>query len=298
MNSNNISSGHLENVTKIGEGVYGVAYKATLNRTDGTIAVVVKKGKETEGKKDLKHEAKLLKKLAGNANVVQVIGTFDVKQYSLGDPKLVLEYCDLGNLIDWRGKQKKIDTNNKAEMLAKYVDIMKQVFTGLEFIHANNIVHCDIKPDNLLLKGDSNKPSVKIADFGGAQLLKSFMTRSAAFTPTYSAPESVGQSRFGKPHDIWSTGCVAYYVLYKKVLFNGGIFDPLKSKFSNSPQAQNLSTYSSKHYASLVLPCLQFDPSHRPSASRMKEVCDQPLSVGSIEVSVEHNKCSHSCAVM
>jgi serine/threonine protein kinase len=230
--------------------------------------------------------------------VVQIIGTYDVKQYSVEDPKLVLEYCNLRNLTQWRQSQQAINTNNKVKMLAKYVGIMKQVFTGLEFIHANKIVHGDIKPDNLLLKGDSNNPTVKIADFGGAQLLGSSTSNDPTTTPIYSSPEYLKSFELAEPHDIWSTGCVAYYVFNKKNLFKGryDLIPLMQKNFSNSTQAQNLLDNTSEDHAFLVLSCLQFNSNNRPSATKMREHCDKLLSVESIAVSVEHNKCS--CTVM
>lgn len=95
---------------------------------------------------------------------------------------------------------------------------LKSVLHGLADLHSSNIVHCDIKPENILLENGSK--DIKIIDFGS-----SFYFRKTDYfyvqSRYYRAPEVLLQNHFYSPIDIWSFGCLAFELLLGFPLFPG-----------------------------------------------------------------------------
>lgn len=122
---------------------------------------------------------------------------------------LILEYCDM--------------------TLTKYchlyfpltgeqtIGILKQIVEGLKYIHHKNIIHRDIKPDNILIQNGT----VKIADFGLSVLITGNKLSYNVVTLYYRAPEILSHIPYGKPIDIWALGCVLYQMSSLRILFYG-----------------------------------------------------------------------------
>jgi len=98
--------------------------------------------------------------------------------------------------------------------------ISAQLLRGLQHIHSHNVIHCDIKPENIVFK-QHNKSSIRIIDFGTSCLNKTvnftyFQTR------LYRAPEVVLKlGGYGPEIDIWSLGCVVCELILGTPLFSG-----------------------------------------------------------------------------
>ncbi|CAH2355312.1 hypothetical protein CLIB1423_24S00848 [[Candida] railenensis] len=90
-------------------------------------------------------------------------------------------------------------------------DFSKQILTGLEVIHSMNIIHCDIKPENIMIKLPTSPSmdtlSIKIIDFGSS-CFKNEISYSYIQSRYYRAPEVVLGARYEEKIDIWSFGCV------------------------------------------------------------------------------------------
>jgi len=89
---------------------------------------------------------------------------------------------------------------------------------GISYLHANGIVHRDIKLDNILLDGKGN---VKIGDFGvSKKITQNELLFEQCGTPAYIAPEIVRELGYkGYPVDIWSAGICLFAILYGNVPF-------------------------------------------------------------------------------
>lgn len=101
-----------------------------------------------------------------------------------------------------------------------YIDIFRQIADGLEYIHSNQIIHRDIKPQNILV---NNQGRVVIADFGLSRSIEIEMPSYSTDVVSlwYRAPEILmGSSKYIYNIDIWSLGCVFYETITGEVLFS------------------------------------------------------------------------------
>uniref|UniRef100_A0A8C6SKX5 Protein kinase domain-containing protein n=1 Tax=Neogobius melanostomus TaxID=47308 RepID=A0A8C6SKX5_9GOBI len=89
--------------------------------------------------------------------------------------------------------------------------MVTQILVALRHLHFKNIVHCDLKPENVLLASSDPFPQVKLCDFGFARIIgeKSFR-RSVVGTPAYLAPEVLRNKGYNRSLDMWSVGVIVY----------------------------------------------------------------------------------------
>ncbi|CAI5520542.1 unnamed protein product [Closterium sp. Naga37s-1] len=202
-----------EKVEKIGEGTYGVVYKARDRLTNETIALKkIRLEAEDEGVPSTAiREIALLKEMQhGNVVRLQDVVHADRRLY------LVFEYLDLD-------LKKHLDTSPhiaQDRMIIK--SYMYQILQGVAYCHAHRVLHRDLKPQNLLIDRQTN--SLKLADFG---LARAFGIPVRTFTHEvvtlwYRAPEILlGSNHYGTPVDIWSVGCIFAEMINQRPLFPG-----------------------------------------------------------------------------
>ena len=160
-------------------------------------------------------ETSIMKTLSKSNNIVKIFETYETKKHYC----IVMEYICAGDLLSYIKKRGKL-----TEQVAKF--IFKQIVLSLQYIHSHNIVHRDIKLDNILIDLDNN---IKICDFGVSKIVKKgepMMEQCG--TPAYIAPEILlnkGYEGFGV--DIWSAGVVLYAMLGGTVPFKGNNIDEL-----------------------------------------------------------------------
>ncbi|XP_039402957.1 serine/threonine-protein kinase D3-like isoform X3 [Mauremys reevesii] len=105
------------------------------------------------------------------------------------------------------------------EPLAKF--LTAQILSALRHLHTQNIVHCDLKPENVLLASDEPYPQVKLCDFGFARIIEeSSFRRSVVGTPAYLAPEVLRQHGYNRALDMWAVGVIIYVSLSGTFPFN------------------------------------------------------------------------------
>jgi glycogen synthase kinase 3 beta len=102
-------------------------------------------------------------------------------------------------------------------LLAK--NYMKQILTGMAFVHKQKICHRDLKPENILMNEEG---IVKICDFGSAKLLNESLNTPYIVSRYYRAPELIlACSDYSEKIDIWAIGCIFAEFLTLRPLFPG-----------------------------------------------------------------------------
>jgi len=122
-----------------------------------------------------------------------------------------MEVCGGGDLLTYVRRRRKLKEN-----VSRF--IFRQIITGLAYSHTKNVLHRDIKLDNILL---TSRGDVKICDFGVSKLVTPGETLTEQCgTPAYIAPEVFrGEGYSGFKSDIWSAGVVLYAMLFGAVPF-------------------------------------------------------------------------------
>lgn len=137
---------------------------------------------------------------------------------------LVLEYCVGGDFSDYLKKCKRLSEDTARNFL-------RQLASGLKYLHSKSIVHRDLKPQNLLMavkpgrsgyaNGDESKWELKIADFGFARFIEPQSVASTLCgSPLYMAPEVLLCQPYDAKADLWSVGAILYEMLTGKPPFN------------------------------------------------------------------------------
>jgi len=130
---------------------------------------------------------------------------------------LVLEYCGGGDLHRFIREQ---PNGRLREDIAQR--FLRHLASGLQFLWEENLIHRDIKPQNILLTERSENAVLKIADFGFARYIgPTALAATLCGTPLYMAPEVLENSQYDTKADIWSVGCVYFEMLVGKPPFTG-----------------------------------------------------------------------------
>ncbi|KAJ3027188.1 UNVERIFIED_CONTAM: Cyclin-dependent kinase catalytic subunit [Siphonaria sp. JEL0065] len=199
-----------EKIEKIGEGTYGVVYKAR-DRNNGRIVALKKIRLETEDEgvpSTAIREISLLKEL-NHPNIVNLLDIVhnDAKLY------LIFEFLDL-DLKKYMDSIKVLSPS----LIRSY---MHQLVSGMNFCHAHRILHRDLKPQNLLI---DQAGTLKLADFGLARAvgipLRTYTHE--VVTLWYRSPEILlGSRHYSTAVDMWSIGCIFAELALKHPLFPG-----------------------------------------------------------------------------
>ena len=195
---------------KLGEGTYGVVYKAIDKTTNKTVAVkIMRLDEEEEGVASTTlREVAVLKKM-NHPNIVSLIDAF-VQDQQL---TIVLEFLqtDIRKYLKSSGRV----TSN---LLKSYAF---QLLAGVYYLHTHRVIHRDIKPENLLI---DEKGYLKICDFGLSRFFTIPITKYTEDTITlwYRPPELLlHNSVYDISADMWSVGCVIGEMATGKALFPG-----------------------------------------------------------------------------
>ncbi|KAF2893732.1 hypothetical protein ILUMI_12426 [Ignelater luminosus] len=196
----------------LGSGQFGIVYGGIHRRTSRPVAIKVidKLRFPTKQEAQLKNEVAILQNFShpGVVNLERMFETperiFVVMEKLKGDMLEMILSHDKGRLN---------------ERVTKF--LITQILVALKHLHSRNIVHCDLKPENVLLSSDAEFPQVKLCDFGFARIIgeKSFR-RSVVGTPAYLAPEVLRNKGYNRSLDMWSVGVIIYVSLSGTFPFN------------------------------------------------------------------------------
>ncbi|XP_061828801.2 serine/threonine-protein kinase D2 isoform X1 [Nerophis lumbriciformis] len=196
----------------LGSGQFGVVYGGKHRKTGRDVAVKVidKLRFPTKQESQLRNEVAILQSLR-HLGIVNLECMFETPEKVF----VVMEKLH-GDMLEMILSSEK---GRLPERLTKF--LITQILAALRHLHLKNIVHCDLKPENVLLASADPFPQVKLCDFGFARIIgeKSFR-RSVVGTPAYLAPEVLLNQGYNRSLDMWSVGVIMYVSLSGTFPFN------------------------------------------------------------------------------
>lgn len=302
---------------EIGKGSFAVVYKGTSLRDGRNIAIKAVSRSKLKNKKlleNLEVEIAILKKIKHP----HIVGLIDCER-TASDFFLIMEYCALGDLTFFIKKRKSLVVKHPLikTVFEKYpppspehnglnrvlvVNYLQQLSSALKFLRSKNLVHRDIKPQNLLLctplldyhdpqefhqmgfVGIYNLPILKIADFGFARFLpNTSLAETLCGSPLYMAPEILNYQKYNAKADLWSVGTVLYEMCCGRPPFKASnhleLFQKIKKANDEISIPPNC-VIESKIFA-LIQSLLTFDPERRMGFSEFfsNEVVTEDLTI-------------------
>ncbi|KAF9437088.1 Serine/threonine-protein kinase [Entomortierella beljakovae] len=230
---------------EIGRGSFATVYKGHHRITKDPVAIKsVLRSKLTK---------KLLENLASEINILKgirhdnIVALVDCKETE-SHIHLIMEYCSQGDLSQYikrRGDGPPSLPSPPGGGLNETVvrHFLKQLASALEFLRSKNLIHRDLKPQNLLLHPPSNSkegsgyglPILKVADFGFARSLPRLsLAETLCGSPLYMAPEILRYEKYDAKADLWSVGTVLFEMCTGKPPFRAQNHVELLNKIETS----------------------------------------------------------------
>jgi serine/threonine protein kinase len=263
----------------VDEGGMQQVYAATDLAFNRKVALKVPKNPSAE--KRFARSARMSAKVI-HANVAKTLDYFEIA----GRSYLIEEFIEGTHL------RKQLDS--KFEYMDPHLaaHLIHNVVKGVAASHHVKVFHRDLKPHNIMVSADAGLTAIKITDFGIAKLAEEEFAEalkdgqdSITSSQTvlgalpYMAPELIEKSSGGLPADIWAVGAILYHLLDGKPPFGVGLKAVASILEAKLPSKPDLLTRKIQ-FRSLgeglwhtIALCLQRDPSSRPSADKLAEIC-------------------------
>lgn len=225
--------GRFEVVSLIGEGGMGLVYEVRDKALDRTVAMKVLCTTSAMSEQQVgrfRREAQILDTLR-HPGIVEVFNSGITED---GSPYIAMEFVDGAPLNHM------IETTGGLEY-RKALRLFIQICDALEFAHAQDVVHRDIKPGNLLVFDSGSGLAVKIIDFGVAKFLTDAgqsltQTGSLVGSVHYMSPEQLTSRPVDKRADIYALGCTLFETISGKRAFDGETyFGTVQAHLNNEP---------------------------------------------------------------
>ena len=260
---NDSPSKKYEILSKLGSGSFGNVYLARNKYTDEKVALkqIKKSSANLLSDGEIKDEIEILKTL-DHPDIVRIIESFNTKNSYI----LITEYCEGGELFD-QVKNQLSET--------QIAVIFRQLLSGLAYLHSNNIVHRDLKLENILIHEiEKSKTTgedlfnIKIIDFGTARIFdKNRKPQSIVGSSYYIAPEVLRQ-RYNKECDLWSVGVILYMFIVGHAPFDGCDDEEITNNIHKGVYSKSDRRWikASKEVKDLIQKLLTYRPSQRLTA--------------------------------
>lgn len=264
-NRNDLFANRYLLLEKIGIGGFSEVWKAQDQMAEDTVVAIKiyapERGMDELGLKQFRREYAVVLNL--NHRHLLTARHFDVYN---GSPYLVMPFIDGGSVYNDM-------MENGPWSEEKMAKLITQMAEALDFLHDHDVLHQDIKPDNILI---DNRGNYLLTDFGISSRLRSSLRKSTttgkAMTVAYAPPERFhGTQEAQEAGDIFSFGVLLYELAVGDVpwMGAGGVVVKPDSDPISLP-----ATYS-KRFQQLVQSCLRFDPVQRPSAETLQKWAEE-----------------------
>ncbi|XP_051125000.1 uncharacterized protein LOC127247261 isoform X2 [Andrographis paniculata] len=261
-----IKNRDLEELRELGSGTYGTVYHGKWRGTDVAIKRIKKScfiGRSSEQERltaEFWHEAEILSKLH-HPNVVAFYGV--VQDGPGGTLATVTEFMVNGSL-----RHALISKDRHLDRRKRLIIAMDAAF-GMEYLHSRNIVHFDLKCDNLLVNlKDPSRPICKVGDFGLSKIKRNtLVTGGVRGTLPWMAPELLNgsSSKVSEKVDVFSFGIVLWEILTGEEPYANMHYGAIIGGIVNNTLRPPVPSYCDPEWRVLMEQCWAPDPLARPS---------------------------------
>ncbi|GAU88561.1 hypothetical protein RvY_01242 [Ramazzottius varieornatus] len=242
----------------LGKGNYAVVKlaKHRITKTEVAIKIIDKSRLDDANLQKIYREVQIMKQL-DHPNIIKLYQVMETKNMLY----LVCEYASKGEIFDHIATYGRIPENAARR-------IFWQILAAVEYCHQKNIVHRDLKAENLLLDANMN---IKLADFGFSNYFSPGKQLSTwCGSPPYAAPEVFQGRKYSGPQtDIWSLGVVLYVLTTGSLPFDASTLQSLRDRvLSGRFRIPFFMTSDCEH---LIRHMLVLDPSRRFTIEQIKQ---------------------------
>lgn len=235
------------NLGLVGHGQFGRVFCA-IDRQTGDLVALKELDKRFPTHKFLR-ELRLLITLR-HPNIVPC----QTLEYSETGRYLVMDYCEGGTLRHLMESKYQLSITTSLQLVT-------DILMGLEYAHSQGIVHCDIKPENILLLAQKQDWIAQISDFGIARLIEETGSSALGYTgtPAYMAPERF-YGQYSHASDLYAVGIILFELLVGDRPFSGMPGELMFAQMNQTPQIPNTIPFTIR---SIIAKALQKLPQNR-----------------------------------
>ncbi|XP_076090427.1 serine/threonine-protein kinase Nek4-like isoform X2 [Mytilus galloprovincialis] len=257
----------------IGKGTFGQVYLVTrtdqipsrtgsFQPTNYAMKVINLSRANGREKELLDRETQILSDLKRfkHQNIVEYVECF-----RQGDSAyIIMEYCERGTLYEYIRQ-------NKVVSEYMFVEFVRQMASGLEFLHSKNVLHRDVKSKNILLTAHND---VKIADFGVAREIPVAAPGNMSVfigSPQYMSPEMLAKKPYDEKTDIWSLGCTCFEMGTGDYAFKAENIQQIRQLVEKKQLPPMENADYCDDIKSIIMWMLQKESANRPTAKQVQE---------------------------
>lgn len=245
----------------LGEGSFGKVYlmRDKVKRTFACVKIIKIKNIPKKEREATKVEVDLLRRL-NHPNIVRYIDSFlSRNKESLC---ICMEYCDGGDLAS-QIKAARRNLFSESKVLHWFV----QLALGLHYMHANKVLHRDLKTQNVFMLGNGR---LVLGDLGISKVLDGTMdfAQTCIGTPYYMSPEIFRNKPYSYKSDVWALGCVLYEMTTLNHAFDANSLNGLATKIVKGKYPPIHAKYS-RYLRELIGQMLQINPQQRPDLDQI-----------------------------
>ncbi len=265
----NAFQNRFKNRKYIGSGGFAQVFKVFDHAKNHYVALKMADVKPEWKKFTLKNEVELVNKLPLHRNIARYDNCYRFDTGITGTKDFaILKFYEYGNLEQFLATQKETLSSEDKRL------IIRGVLDGIAFLHQNNVIHRDLKAQNILLHREDGIWTPKITDFGLSRQVidKADITNSAiGISFAYAAPEQILNNKIFTNVDLWAMGVIIYRIIVNELPFKGrsGGDDrstqsqmELSRKITKLELPEKLETIE-EPYKTMIKRCLVLDPKER-----------------------------------